>query len=117
MGTSMTEIITPADVIAELNRLMSESQKGIQAMYDAEIKVANLDAEYERAWAVATLEATGTALDRQATAKLACIDLKLALDIAKAELTRVKTKLRAIDSASVATSVIAKHVELAYRSA
>ena len=117
MGSPMSEIITPGDVIAELNRLMGESQKGIQALYDAEINVANLDAEYERAWSLATIEATGTALDRQAIAKLACIDKKLALDIAKAELVRVKTKLRAIDSASVATSVIAKQVELVYRSA
>jgi hypothetical protein len=39
----MNEILTPADVVAELNRLMQESQKGIVALYEAEIKVAHLD--------------------------------------------------------------------------
>lgn len=111
----MNEILTPADVIAELNRLMQESQKGIVALYEAEIKVANLDVEHDRAVAVASLEATGTALDRQSTAKLLCADKKLALDIAKAELNRVKAKLRAIDSAQVAVSVIGKQVEFHLR--
>ena len=111
----MSEILTPADVVAELNRLMAETQKGIQALFEAEVKVATLDAEYDRELSLATLDAAGTALDRQATARLACVDKKLALDIAKAELNRVKTKLRALDSASVATSVIAKQVELVYK--
>ena len=109
--------MTPDAVIRELNRLMAESQNGIRALYDAEIKVAHLDADYDRAVSLAQLEATGTALDRTASAKLACVDMKLALDIAKAELNRIKQKLRAMDSAQVAVSVIAKQVELTIRHA
>jgi hypothetical protein len=113
----MSEITTPADVIAELNRLMAESQKGIAALYEAEVKVAQLDAEHTRAEAFATLESGGTAIERTAQARLETYESKLALDIAKAELNRVKQKLRAIESAQVATAVIAKQVEVQWRTA
>ena len=114
----MNDITTPQQVILELNRLMGESQKGIAALFDAEIKVAELDAEYEKQLAMGLLNADGgTAPEKQAKAKLAALPHKLALDIAKAELNRVKAKLRAIDSAQVAVSVIARQVELQWRHA
>jgi hypothetical protein len=112
----MNDITTPAQVIAELNRLVGESQKGINALYEAEVKVANLDADYERELAVALLNADGgTAPEKAAKAKLAALDHKLRLDIAKAELNRVKAKLRSMESAQVAVSVIARQVELQWK--
>jgi hypothetical protein len=111
----MSEIITPDNVVGELNRLMAESAKGVEALFQAETKVAQLEADYDRALSLAQLEASGTALDRQAAAKLACVDLKFALDIARAEFNRIKMKLRTIESAQVAVSVIAKQVELTFR--
>jgi hypothetical protein len=111
----MTEIITPDQVIAELNRLMQESSKGVEALFAAEVKVANLEADYDRALAVAQLETQGTALDRTATAKLKCVELNLALNLARAEMNRIKMKMRTIDSAQVAVSVIAKQVEATMR--
>jgi hypothetical protein len=114
----MADILTPDQVIVELNRLMGESQRGIHALYDAEAKVAYADADYEHAFSSAIIgQDSGTAQERVARAKLDAADKKLALDLAKAELSRVKAKLRAIDSAQVAVSVIAKQVELMYRHA
>ena len=55
----MNDITTPQQVILELNRLMGESQKGIAALFDAEIKVAELDAEYEKQLAMGLLNADG----------------------------------------------------------
>jgi len=112
----MSEITSPADVISELNRLMAESQKGITALYECEVKVAYLDQNYERDLANGLLNAEGgTAPEKQARAKLAASDAKLQLDIAKAEHNRVKAKLRAIESAQVAVSVISRQVELHWR--
>lgn len=111
----MNDIVTPDQVIRELNRLIGESAKGVEALFAAEVKVANLEADYDRELAKAQIGSTGTALDRTAVAKLATIDLKLELDIAKAEFNRIKMKLRTIDSAQVAVSVIAKQVELAVK--
>lgn len=113
----MNEITTPGQVIAELNRLMGESQKGIQALYEAEIKVAQMDQDFERAISLAVLNSTGTAQERTAHAKLESLEQKLAFDIAKAEMNRIKAKLRAIDSAQVATSVIGRQVELTWKHA
>lgn len=113
----MTDIITPAQVVAELNRLMQESAKGVEALYAAEVKVANLEADYDRALSLAQLETQGTALDRTATARLKCIDINLDLNLARAQHNRIKMKLRSIDSAQVAVSVIAKQVEAQMRHA
>jgi len=118
VGARMPEITTPGQVVAELNRLMSESQRGVNALYEAEIKVAHFDMEYERAAALGLLNAEGaTAPERAAKAKLAALEDKLQLDISKAELNRVKAKLRSLDSAQVAVSVIARQVELQWKHA
>lgn len=111
----MSEILTPSQVVAELNRLMGEQQRGIEALHDAELKVAQADLAYERELAAAFLKNQGSVADRQAVAKLAASNHKLALDIAKAELNRIKAKLRSLDSAQVSVSVIAKLVEAEFR--
>lgn len=111
----MSEITTPAQVVLELNRLMAESSKGIEALHRAEVAVAEADLAYERELALAFVNNDGSVADRQAVAKLQAGDKKLALDLAKAELNRVKAKLRAVDSAQVAVSVIGRQVELEYK--
>lgn len=111
------DITTPQQVISELNRLMESAQLGIDALYKAEVKTAELDQAYERELSLGLLNASGNVAERSAAAKLAASDAKLALDISKAELNRIKAKLRAIDSAQVATSVIAKQVELMWKHA
>jgi hypothetical protein len=65
--------------------------------------------------ALGFLEAEGTIPERTAKSKLAASDAKLEYEIARAESNRVKAKLRAIDSAQMAVSVIAKQVELQWR--
>jgi hypothetical protein len=109
------DVLTPAQVVAEQNRLMAEAQKGIQALYKAEIAVAEADLAYERELALSFVNSDGSVADRQAVAKLQAGEKKLALDFAKAELNRVKAKLRANDSAQVAVSVIARQVENEFR--
>lgn len=106
---------TPQEVIAELTRLMAEMPKGIQALHDAEIKVAQADQEHEKVLAKAFMDLSGSVADRQAIAKLQASDAKFQLDLAKAELNRVKAKLRSMDSAQVAVSVISRLIELEWR--
>ena len=113
----MNEITTPGQVITEMHHLMNESEIAVKALYDAEIKVAELDAAYQRTEALAVLNSEGTAQVRTAIAKIESGESKLALDIAKAELNHIKAHLRRIDSAQIATSVIAKQVELMWRHA
>jgi hypothetical protein len=106
---------TPENVISELRRILSELDKAPEALFQAESKLANLDADLDRIEASAFLNATGPVAERQAYARLEAVDTKLARDIARAEVNRVKMKIKTLESASMATAVIAKQVELVWR--
>jgi hypothetical protein len=106
---------TPANVISELKRIQSDSQKGVQALYDAEVKLAEAENSLDKAESLAFINAEGTVADRQALAKLESAPVRLERDIAKAEVNRVRTKLKVLESASIATATIARQVELQWR--
>jgi hypothetical protein len=106
---------TPASIIAELRALTVEAAKGPQAVFNAEQKVAECELAYDTAKARAVISSSGTALEREAQAKLASADEKFALDLAKAEQNRIKLKLRQLESAQVSISVISRLVELEWR--
>lgn len=109
------EIVSPDQVIAKLNELIQTGEKGINALYDAEFKVADRDLAYEKAYQSAFLEAQGTVADRTAVARLKTAELKFELDMAKVELSRVKAKIKQVSDAGTLTAVIAKQVELTFR--
>ena len=64
------EIISPGQIIQELQRLTAEMDKGSNALYDAECKLADADAAYDKAVSLAFINNQGTVADRQAVAKL-----------------------------------------------
>ena len=109
------EIVSPDQVIAKLNELIQTGEKGINALYDAEFKVAYRDLAYEKAYQQAFLDAQGTVADRTAIARLKTAEVKFELDMAKVELNRVKAKIKQISDAGTLTAVIAKQVELTFR--
>lgn len=109
------EIVSPDQVIAKLNELIQTGEKGINALYDAEFKVADRDLVYEKAYQSAFLEAQGTVADRTAVARLKTAEIKFELDMAKVELSRVKAKIKQVSDAGTLTAVIAKQVELTFR--
>jgi hypothetical protein len=105
----------PDNVISELQRIQRELDKAPEALYRAEIKLAELEAECDRIEALAFLDGEGTGQDRSARARLAVSPVRLQRDIAKAELNRVRTKIKVLESAAVSTSVIGKQVELMWK--
>ena len=109
--------MNPEDVIAELKRIQEELGKGSDALYAAEVKLAEAEDRLDRAEAEAFLSATGTAGERTAESRLVSADYRFARDLARAEVNRVKTKIRNLESASVAVSVMAKQIELTWRHA
>ena len=115
IGVRLLEIVSPDQVIAKLNELIQTGEKGINALYDAEFKVADKDLAYEKAYQSAFLEAQGTVADRTAVARLKTAELKFEYDMAKVELNRVKAKIKQISDAGTLTAVIAKQVELTFR--
>jgi hypothetical protein len=110
-------LITPDQVISEIQRLTGEAAKAPQAIYDAERVVADNQLAYDRKSALEFMNAQGTVADRENLAKLNAADEKFELELAKAELNRVKNKSKQLADAGVLTASIGRQVELMYRNA
>jgi hypothetical protein len=109
------EIISPGHIIQELQRLTAEMDKGSNALYDAECKMADADAAYDKAVSLAFLNNQGTVADRQAVAKLQAVEEKLKADLSRAEFNRVKTKMKTLSDQATMMAVMSKNVELQWR--
>ena len=103
---------SPSQVIQELQRLIAETEKGNNALYDAEIELADAESELDRVELKTFISKQGTVADRQALAKLEVNELRLKRDLKRAERDRIKQKLRSIEAAMTATQTIAKMVDL-----
>jgi hypothetical protein len=109
------EIISPTHIIQELQRLTAEMDKGSNALYDAECKMVDAEAAYDKAVSLAFINNQGTVADRQAVAKLQSVDEKLKADLARAEFNRVKTKMKTLSDQATMMAVMSKNVELQWR--
>ena len=109
------EIISPGHIIQELQRLTAEMDKGSNALYDAECKMADAEAAYDKAVSLAFINNQGTVADRQAVAKLQSVDAKLQADLARAEFNRVKTNMKTLSDQATMMAVMSKNVELQWR--
>ena len=103
--------MTPHEIIAELQRLTNEASKGPEAIYKAEVLMAEAEQVYDRELSLALLSSEGSIPEKQAKAKLAASDAKFQFDLAKASLSRMKLKVKQLESAQVAVSVISRLVE------
>lgn len=111
----MSELLTPDLVIQELRRIQAESSKAPEAIYQAEIKLADREREAEIALQKAFISAQGTVADRTAISRLQASDARFEADLAKAELNRVKAKAKQLADAGVLVSVMGRQVELVMR--
>jgi hypothetical protein len=110
-------LITPDQVISEIQRLVGEASKAPQAIFEAETVVAEKQLAYDRKSALEFMNAQGTVADRENLAKLGSGDERFQLELAKAELNRVKNKAKQLADAGVLTASIGRQVELMYRNA
>ena len=111
----MTKILTPDMVILELQRLIGESAKAPAAIYDAECKLADCEFEYDRVYNLSLLNSEGAVAVREAIAKLDAAEARLAADLAKAEVNRIRNKTKQLTDAGMLTATMAKQVELTYK--
>lgn len=110
-------IETPGQVIQELLRLRSESERGIGILAEAEQNLIRLELEAERQEFLAFLEAQGTVADRTAVSKLKAQDAREQAELAKVEVNRIKTKLKHLSEATMATQTASRMIELQWRTA
>ena len=102
---------SPNGIIEELQRIQAEAAKGVSALYDAEVKLADAENTFEKALQLAFMNAEGTVADSTAVSRLQAADARLQADLAKAEHNRIKLKLKQLELAQMSTQTIARMVE------
>jgi len=106
---------TPAGIESELREVIKQIRMGVQALNEAETKAVTLNDEADRIEWRSYIANHGTIKDREALAKLEAADARLAADIARIEVNRVKAKIRALETESMAISVMAKQVAIEWQ--
>ncbi len=113
----MNEIVAPDDIIRELRRINAESARGIMLLADAEKKAIELDLKADTIEAQSLIASQGNIPERQAIAKIESEQERLEAEIAKAEVNRIKTKLRHLQDQQSNLQTQARMVELTWRTA
>ena len=84
------------------------TRKGVEALYEAEIELADAERALDLVEIKAFMEAQGTVADRQALGKLEAIDARFERDVCKAKVNRVRTKLKALEGEIIANATMSK---------
>lgn len=100
--------MTVSNIIQELAELTAQNRQGVEALYEAEYNLAEAESVLDREEAKFFLDASGSVAERQAGSKLHCVDFRFERDVCKAKVNRIKTKLRAIESAIMAQATMSK---------
>lgn len=98
----------PSEIARQIAELTTENSKGHEALYAAELELAEAEHTLDTVEAKAFIRAQGTVADRQALARLESSQARLDRDLAKAKANRIKTKIKAIESALMASATQAK---------
>jgi NADPH-dependent 7-cyano-7-deazaguanine reductase QueF-like protein len=103
--------MTPLEIQQQLAELTQQNTKGADALYAAEVALAeaenNLDLIEQRAF----IKAEGTVADRTALARLEAAEARLQRDLRKAEANRVRVKIKGLETAIMAVATQAKLVQ------
>lgn len=98
----------PSELTQEIASLTAENRKGAEALFVAEVALAEAEHELDLVEQRAFIKAQGTVADRTALARLEAADARLQRDLRKAELSRIKQKIRSIETASMVLATQAK---------
>jgi hypothetical protein len=100
--------VTASQIVKELAELTAMNRKGVEALYEAEVVLARAESDLDKAEAGAFISGTGSVAEKQASAKLACSELRFERDLAKASVNRIRMKLRTIESEIMAQATMSK---------
>jgi hypothetical protein len=96
------------EIQRQIAELIAENSKGSNALFDAEKSLAEAEYELDTIEAKAFISAEGSVADRQAIARLKSAQVRLERDLRKAELNRIKVKVKSIETALMALATQAK---------
>jgi hypothetical protein len=98
----------PSEIILSLAGLTELNKRGVERLFELEQELAQAEHELDLVESRAFLTADGSVAERQAKAKLEAAEARLARDLARAGVSRVKMKLRGIESELMSLATMAK---------
>jgi Tfp pilus assembly protein PilX len=103
--------VLPSQIVEEIARLTQENSKGAEALFQAESDLAQAEHTLDTVEQTAFIKAEGTVADRAALAKLESADARLQRDLKKAQLNRIKTKIKTIETSLMALGTQVKLIQ------
>lgn len=100
----------PLEIAKQIADLTTENSRGAEALYEAEVRLAEAEHELDLVEQRAFIKAQGTVADRTALARLEAAESRLQRDLRKAEANRIRVKIKALESALMAAATQAKLV-------
>ena len=96
------------EIQTQITALLTENSKGYSALYDCEKALAEAEYDLDTTEQTAFIGAGGTVADRTAIARLKAADNRLQRDLRRAELNRVRVKIKSIETALMALGTQAR---------
>ena len=90
------------DLQQQIAELIQENKKGTNALFEAERALAEAEYELDTIEQKAFIKSQGTVADRNALSRLEAAEARLQRDLRKAEMNRIKTKIKGIETALMA---------------
>ena len=103
--------MTIRDIQYQLAALTQENDKGADALYAAEVRLAEAEHELDLVEQKAFIKAQGTVADRTALTKLESADARLQRDLRKAEANRIRMKIKSLETNIMAVATQAKLIQ------
>lgn len=97
-----------SEIQRQIAELIQENAKGATALYEAEERLAYAEHTLDTTESKAFISAGGSVADRTQIARLKAAEARLERDLAKAQVNRVRTKIKTIESALMALATQAK---------
>jgi NADPH-dependent 7-cyano-7-deazaguanine reductase QueF-like protein len=103
--------VLPSQIVEEIARLTQENSRGAEALYEAEVALAQAEHDLDLIEQKAFIKTQGTVADRTALAKLESADARLQRDLKRAQLNRIKVKIKTIETTLMALGTQVKLIQ------
>ena len=91
-----------SEIQKQIAELIQENQRGTNALFEAERTLAEAEYKLDTIEQKAFIKAQDTVADRTAICRLEASEARLERDLRKAELNRIKAKIKGIETALMA---------------
>lgn len=101
----------PSQIAMAIAELTAENNRGADKLYEAEVALAQAEHDLDLIEQRSFIKSQGTVADRNALARLEAADARLQRDLRKAEANRIRVKIKALETAIMASATQAKLIQ------